>query len=67
MIVTVDDKGFISVEVFRQFVNVDKIDSYTLDVNDDGSLTLKFYDKNGDIVPHEKKTECGKDREGTKA
>lgn len=54
--VKVDDYGRIDLEVFRCFVDIDKVEFYQLKLNKDKSLILKLYDKKKKLVkPNVKK------------
>lgn len=49
-IVTVDKLGRLDLEDFRELVNVDRIEFYSLKVKKDKTLILKFYDKKKRLV-----------------
>ena len=44
MIISVDDSGYIMVSQFSGLLDITKVEYYSLDLNSDNTLTLKFYD-----------------------
>ena len=48
--ITVKDGGYLLVEDFKDFIDVDKIAYYALKHNKDGTLTIKFYDKKKKLI-----------------
>lgn len=43
--VTVGKDGFISLEIFNEFIDIKKVKYYDLKMNEDKTITVKFYDK----------------------
>ena len=52
---TIEGDGFIPLDVFRSFVDVDSVHYYRLKVNKDKTITLKFYDKNKRLIKLDKR------------
>jgi hypothetical protein len=51
-----DEYGSIPLKEFEEFVDIDRCDSYTMTVNEDKSITLLFFDKDGKQVELKEKT-----------
>jgi hypothetical protein len=53
MIIKIDNKGRIPLKYFKDVIDIDKVDSYTVDQKGNG-LIVTFYDKSGNkILPKE--------------
>lgn len=50
MIIKVDKKGRVPLKDFEKIVDTSKVHSYSLEEKESG-LVLKFFDKEGDLVP----------------
>lgn len=56
LVITLDINGCVPISAFNQIVDVQKVAHYSLKMNKNGTLTLKFYDSNGKLVrPYAKK------------
>lgn len=54
--VTVDEKGQIDIQVFKDFVDISKVEYYNFKLNDDKTLSLTLYDKDKKLIkPHKPK------------
>jgi hypothetical protein len=59
-IINITDEGFVSLEAFKDFLDISKVSYYDLKVTD-GILVLKFYDKNRRLIRPYKENENDKD------
>lgn len=50
MILTINKDGFLKIEDFKYFVDISKVMFYSFTEKSDGSLLLKFYDKNRKLI-----------------
>ena len=70
MIITIPESGFVPIEYFKDFLDISKILFYSLEEKD-GTLVLKFYDKNRKLLKlkeskNDKKESCKKVSKGCK-
>jgi hypothetical protein len=49
-IIVVDDGGFVDIDQFKEYLDVEKIYYYVVKLNKDKTITLKFYDKKKKLV-----------------
>jgi hypothetical protein len=61
MTITVPKSGFITLEKFKEMVDISKIVYYSLD-EEDGNLKLRFYDKNKRLIKPKKESKNGKEK-----
>ena len=59
MILTVPSTGFVPIEEFKDLLDISKVVYYSIE-DSDGTLTLKFYDKNEKLVKPYKEDKNGK-------
>lgn len=48
--VSTDERGFIRLDAFSGWINTGKVKYYSMDINEDRTVTVKFYDKNKKLV-----------------
>ena len=48
--ITLKENGFVNIEDFRGFLDVDKVKFYKLKHNEDGTIIIRFYDKKRRLV-----------------
>lgn len=54
--ISVDKNGFVFIEDFKDLLNVEIVQYYTIKARKDETIVVKFYDKNRKLVrPYEQK------------
>ena len=54
--INVSTDGFLLIEDFSEWLDVAVVEFYSMHINDDSSITVKFYDKSKKLIkPHDPK------------